>query len=254
MWMQKRSEGVCAINLHLVIYEGVRLSGIQRRLAQLILPCCGCGVGGGYRHLLSPPHTPRRPLAQRLLPSAAQRHSRERDGRRSEKGSQPGLTLWPPTAGAEAATRPASLRKGRKGSVATNTRGKLKMYILSMLNTNTPAVIKTSAPCIRDWHTLWRLPACPSLFFSSFSSSFLHLPSYPPVFSSQLSYLYYFFLIEIFILPLFSVLCALSVGLQVGLDQPGLLDNGHQSSLSIRGKISTKVRQELDPLIILNKC
>lgn len=120
------------------------MSGIQRRLAQLILPCCGCGVGGGYRRLLSPPHTPRRPLAQRLLPSAAQRHSRERDGRRSEKGSQPGLTPWPPTAGAEAATRPASLRKGREGSVATNTRGKLKMYILSMLNTNTPAAIKTS--------------------------------------------------------------------------------------------------------------
>lgn len=77
-----------------------------------------------------------------------------------------------------------------------------------MLNTNTPAVIKTSAPCIRDWHTLWRLPACPTLFFSSFSSSFLHFPPYPPVFSSQLSYLYYFFLIKIFIfiLPLFSVL------------------------------------------------
>lgn len=42
---KEEARGVRAINLHLVIYEGVRLSGIQRRLAQLILPCCGCGVG-----------------------------------------------------------------------------------------------------------------------------------------------------------------------------------------------------------------
>lgn len=91
----------------------------------------------GYLRLLSPPLLPHRPLIWCLLPSAAQRHSRERDGRRSERGSQAGLTLWPPTAGAEAATRPASLRKGREGSVATNTRGKPGMYILNLLNTNT---------------------------------------------------------------------------------------------------------------------
>lgn len=124
------------INLHLVIYEGVRLSGIQRRLVQLIL-LCWRGEPPGYLRLLSPPLPPHRPRVQCLLPSAAQRHGRERDGRRSERGSQAGLTLWPPTAGAEAATRPASLRKGSEGSMATNTRGKPGIYILCLLNTNT---------------------------------------------------------------------------------------------------------------------
>lgn len=74
----------------------------------------------GYLRLLSPPLPPHRPLTQRLLPSAAQRRSRGRDARRSEGGSRAGLTPWPPTAGAEAATRTASLRRRREGSVATN--------------------------------------------------------------------------------------------------------------------------------------
>lgn len=45
------------------------------------------------------------------------------------RGSRVGLTLWPPAAGAEAATRPASLKKGGEGSVATNTKEKLCLYI-----------------------------------------------------------------------------------------------------------------------------
>lgn len=39
-------------------------------------------------------------------------------------GSRAGLTLWPPAAGAEAATRPASLKNGGEGSVETNTKEK----------------------------------------------------------------------------------------------------------------------------------
>lgn len=113
-----------AINLHLVIYEGVRLSGIQRRLVQLILPCWR----GEPRGICASCHLPSLLIAlSRTAPAAVsspEASQRERDGRRSERGSQAGLTLWPPTAGAEAATRPASLRKGREGSVATNTRGK----------------------------------------------------------------------------------------------------------------------------------
>lgn len=45
------------------------------------------------------------------------------------RGSRAGLTLWPPAAGAEAATRPASLKKGGEGSVATNTKGKLRCCV-----------------------------------------------------------------------------------------------------------------------------
>lgn len=62
-----------------------------------------------------------------MLPSAAQRRSET--GRRSEakgrqgKGSRAGLTPWPPTAGAEAATRPASLRGKAEGAAWQQTPG-----------------------------------------------------------------------------------------------------------------------------------
>lgn len=82
----------------------------------------------GYLHLLSP--TPPSSSPSRTVPAAVSSPEADREGRRSERGSQAGLTLWPPTAGAEAATRPASLRKGKEGNVATNTRGKLGLYIL----------------------------------------------------------------------------------------------------------------------------
>lgn len=39
VWWQKKRWGVRTINLHLVIYEGIHLSGIQQLLVQLILPC-----------------------------------------------------------------------------------------------------------------------------------------------------------------------------------------------------------------------
>lgn len=118
-----------AINLHLVIYEGVRLSGIQRRLVQLILLCWR----GEPRGICASCHLPSLLIAlvQCLLPSAAQRHSREREGerggRRSERrGNRAGLTPWPPTAGAEAATRPASLRRGERGQRGNKHKGEAR--------------------------------------------------------------------------------------------------------------------------------
>ena len=113
-----------AINLHLVIYEGVRLSGIQRRLVQLILLCWR----GEPRGICASCHLPSLLIA--LSYSACCRQQprgiaeRERGGRRSERrGSRAGLTLWPPTAGAEAATRPASLRRGERGQRGNKHKG-----------------------------------------------------------------------------------------------------------------------------------
>lgn len=103
------------INLHLVIYEGVRLSGIQRCLVQLILPCWR----GEPRGICASCHLPSLPITRSYRACCRQQprgmRGREGDGRRSERGSRAGLTRWPPTAGAEAATRTASLRKGRRG-------------------------------------------------------------------------------------------------------------------------------------------
>lgn len=79
----------------------------------------GGGLGGGNPGVSAPPVTsslsPPTLLptfclsSSALLPSAAQRQSETGRGS-AGKGSRAGLTLWPPTAGAEAATRPASLR------------------------------------------------------------------------------------------------------------------------------------------------
>lgn len=139
-----------AINLHLVIYEGVRLSSIQRRLVQLILLCWR----GEPQGICASCHLPSLLIALSYGACCRQQPrgivERGRDGRWSERGNHAGLTLWPPTAGAEAATRPASLRKGREGSVATNTRGKPRMYILNLLNTNTHTSIKPLCSAYRD--------------------------------------------------------------------------------------------------------
>lgn len=106
---------------------------------------CGGGTTPGYQRLLSPPLPPHRPLSYspccRQQPRGiAQRERETKDEVR--EGSQAGLTLWPPMAGAEAATHPASLRKGIEGSVTTNTSGRLRMYILYLLNTYTLTSIK----------------------------------------------------------------------------------------------------------------
>ena len=99
----------------------------------------------------------------------AQRDRQEReDGGRSEEGSQVGLTLWPPTAGAEPATRLASLRKGREGSVATNTRGRLRMCTLYLLKTNTLTAIKPLSRTSESGTYVekhWHFGGCWCIFF-----------------------------------------------------------------------------------------
>lgn len=86
----------------------------------------------GYPPLLSPPLPPHRPPVPGLLPSAAQRQRRKTRGARG--GSRAGLTPWPPAAGAEAATRPASLKRGGEGSQATNTKGKLGVHAVAVVS------------------------------------------------------------------------------------------------------------------------
>lgn len=92
----------------------------------------GGGVGGGNPGVSAPPVTsslsPPTPLytfclsSSTLLPSATQRRSEMRSGS-AGKGSRVGLTLWPPTAGAEAARRPASLRRKVKRAAWQQTQG-----------------------------------------------------------------------------------------------------------------------------------
>lgn len=170
---------------------------LWRRLLVSYPAACGTthsavleGGTPGYLCLLSPPLPLHRPLVRCLLPSAAQRQ--RETARRSERGSQAGLTLWPPTAGAEAATRPASLRKGRGGSVATNTRGKLGMYILYLLNTVTHTSIKQQC---HAWETGTYVDAHAFLCFSPASLVLF-----------RVNYLYYF---------LSRMCCVLSLALQL---------------------------------------
>uniref|UniRef100_A0AAV2J0I7 Uncharacterized protein n=1 Tax=Knipowitschia caucasica TaxID=637954 RepID=A0AAV2J0I7_KNICA len=59
------------------------------------------------------------PTQPAAVSSPAAEHRDRHEAERHRKPS--GLTLWPPTAGAEAATRPASLRRATEASVATNT-------------------------------------------------------------------------------------------------------------------------------------
>lgn len=88
-----------------------------------------CCAGGWNPGVSAPPVTsPPSSSPSRTGPAAVSSPEAEtEDGVRRE--SRPGLTLWPPAAGAEAATRPASLKKGGEGSVATNTREKMRLYI-----------------------------------------------------------------------------------------------------------------------------
>lgn len=91
---------------------------------------CGVCVGGGvvvqgtpgYLRLLSPPLPPHRPRSRGACCRQQPRGGvRREDG--VEGGSQAGLTPWPPTAGAEAATRPASLREGGERAAWQQTQG-----------------------------------------------------------------------------------------------------------------------------------
>lgn len=118
-----------------------------------------CCAGGGNPGVSAPPVTSTPSSSPSLtVPAAVSSPEAERDGRRSERGSQAGLTLWPPTAGAEAVTRPASLRKGREGSVETNTRGKLGMYSTYCTHwTHTHTHLLKYCASLKDYH-LCRCP------------------------------------------------------------------------------------------------
>lgn len=114
-----------------------------------------CCAGGWNPGVSAPPVTsPPSSSPSRTRPAAVSSPEAEaEDGVRG--GSRAGLTLWPPTAGAEAATRPASLKDGGRGQRGNKHKGETGYILLC---------------CVTAFYWSHRFPL-------PFASSFISLPS-----------------------------------------------------------------------------